>query len=95
MSRIDVHEGDKLDKGAKLGLTGASGRVTGPHLHLGVRWNGVWVDPVQLVGLTLPKPAQKQSGPPRPTAPLDESGSSSVCARRAVGAGLEARVKAF
>ena len=31
MSRIDVHEGDKLDKGAKLGLSGASGRVTGPH----------------------------------------------------------------
>lgn len=55
MSRIDVHEGDKLDKGAKLGLSGASGRVTGPHLHFGVRWNGVWLDPVQLLGLTLPK----------------------------------------
>jgi hypothetical protein len=55
MSRIDVHEGDKLDKRAKLGLSGASGRVTGPHLHMGVRWNGVWLDPVQLLGLTLPK----------------------------------------
>jgi len=55
MSRIDVHEGDKLAKGAKLGLSGASGRVTGPHLHLGVRWNGVWLDPVQLLALTLPK----------------------------------------
>jgi murein DD-endopeptidase MepM/ murein hydrolase activator NlpD len=55
MSRIDVHEGDKLDKGTKLGLSGASGRVTGPHLHLGVRWNGAWLDPVQLLGLTLPK----------------------------------------
>ncbi|HEX5284759.1 MAG TPA: M23 family metallopeptidase [Bryocella sp.] len=55
MSRIDVHEGDKLDKGAKLGLSGASGRVTGPHLHLGVRWSGVWLDPVQLLALTLPK----------------------------------------
>jgi murein DD-endopeptidase MepM/ murein hydrolase activator NlpD len=54
MSRIDVHEGDKLQKGAKLGLSGASGRVTGPHLHLGVRWNGIWLDPVQLLGLTLP-----------------------------------------
>ena len=55
MSRIDVHEGDQLDKGAKLGLSGASGRVTGPHVHFGVRWNGVWLDPVQLLGLTLPK----------------------------------------
>jgi murein DD-endopeptidase MepM/ murein hydrolase activator NlpD len=41
MSRIDVHEGDKVAKGAKLGLTGASGRVTGPHVHFGARWNGV------------------------------------------------------
>lgn len=55
MSRIDVHEGDKLEKGARLGLSGASGRVTGPHLHLGVRWSGVWLDPVQLLALTLPK----------------------------------------
>jgi hypothetical protein len=68
MSRIDVHEGDKLDKGAKLGLSGASGRVTGPHVHLGVRWNGVWIDPVQLLSLTLPEtaaqPAAKTAEPP-------------------------------
>ena len=62
MSRIDVHDGDKLEKGAKLGLSGASGRVTGPHLHLGVRWSGVWLDPVQLLALTLPK---TNSAPPR------------------------------
>jgi murein DD-endopeptidase MepM/ murein hydrolase activator NlpD len=55
MSRIDVHEGDRLDKRAKIGLSGASGRVTGPHLHMGVRWNGAWLDPVQLLSLTLPK----------------------------------------
>jgi murein DD-endopeptidase MepM/ murein hydrolase activator NlpD len=55
MSRIDVHERDKLDKRAKIGLSGASGRVTGPHLHMGVRWNGAWLDPVQLLSLTLPK----------------------------------------
>lgn len=62
MSRIDVHEGDKLEKGAKLGLSGASGRVTGPHVHLGVRWNGAWLDPVQLLALTLPKTSPE---PPR------------------------------
>lgn len=59
MARIDVREGDKLEKGAKLGLSGASGRVTGPHLHMGARWNGVWLDPVQLLGLTLPKTEAK------------------------------------
>jgi murein DD-endopeptidase MepM/ murein hydrolase activator NlpD len=64
MSRIDVREGDKLAKGAKLGLSGASGRVTGPHLHLGVRWNGGWVDPVQLLGLTLPKTSPAAPPPP-------------------------------
>lgn len=55
LSRIDVHEGDKLDKGARIGLSGASGRVTGPHLHMSVRWDGGWLDPVQLLALTLPK----------------------------------------
>lgn len=62
LSRIDVHEGDRLDKGARLGLSGASGRVTGPHLHFAVRWNGAWLDPVQLLALTLPKaePARPQ-----------------------------------
>jgi murein DD-endopeptidase MepM/ murein hydrolase activator NlpD len=50
-----VHEGARLDKGARIGLSGASGRVTGPHLHMGVRWNDSWLDPVQLLALTLPK----------------------------------------
>jgi len=65
MSRIDVREGDKLDKGAKLGLSGASGRVTGPHLHLGVRSNGLWVDPVQVLALTLPKTIASPADAPR------------------------------
>ena len=66
MSRIDVHEGDKLEKRARLGLSGASGRVTGPHVHLGVRWNGLWLDPVQLLGLTLPRTtAASSETPPR------------------------------
>ncbi|MGH9594167.1 MAG: M23 family metallopeptidase, partial [Bryobacteraceae bacterium] len=37
-SRIDVHEGDRVTKGQMLGLSGATGRVTGPHLHWAVRW---------------------------------------------------------
>jgi murein DD-endopeptidase MepM/ murein hydrolase activator NlpD len=45
MSRIDVTEGDNVGRGATLGLSGATGRVTGPHLHWAVLLNGVYVDP--------------------------------------------------
>jgi murein DD-endopeptidase MepM/ murein hydrolase activator NlpD len=55
LSKIEVKVGDRVNKGERLGLSGATGRVTGPHLHLGVRWQGVYVDPVVLLGLPLPK----------------------------------------
>ena len=55
LSRTDVKEGDKVKKGDRLGLSGASGRVTGPHLHFAARWQGIWLDPVQMLALTLPK----------------------------------------
>ena len=45
MSRIDVKEGDAIARGAPLGLSGATGRVTGPHLHWSVLLNGTYVDP--------------------------------------------------
>jgi murein DD-endopeptidase MepM/ murein hydrolase activator NlpD len=55
LSKIEVKAGDKLQKGERLGLSGQTGRVTGPHLHMGVRWNGAYLDPTKLMGLTLPK----------------------------------------
>lgn len=45
LSRIDVVPGDRLRVGVRLGAVGATGRVTGPHLHWSVALNGQWVDP--------------------------------------------------
>lgn len=53
LSRIDVHEGERVGAGQLLGLSGATGRVTGPHLHWAVRWEGAYLDPVKLLKLDL------------------------------------------
>jgi murein DD-endopeptidase MepM/ murein hydrolase activator NlpD len=45
LSQIDVQAGDTVSKGAPLGLSGMTGRATGPHLHWSVVLNGVMVDP--------------------------------------------------
>jgi murein DD-endopeptidase MepM/ murein hydrolase activator NlpD len=52
-SRIDVHEGQHVAAGDPLGLSGATGRVTGPHLHWAVRWQGAYLDPAKLLRLNL------------------------------------------
>jgi len=45
LSELTVQKGQDVKKGEPLGLVGSTGRVTGPHLHLGVRWHGARIDP--------------------------------------------------
>src|SRR5271165_6845676 len=54
LSKIEVKVGERVKKGQRIGLSGATGRVTGPHLHLSVRWQGEYVDFVKLLRLQLP-----------------------------------------
>ena len=49
LSRIDVEYGQSVGAGVKLGEVGATGRVTGPHLHFGAYLNGTAVDPAILL----------------------------------------------
>ena len=49
LSRIDVRVGDRLAQGQALAAVGATGRVTGPHLHWGVVLNRVSVDPALFI----------------------------------------------
>jgi len=50
LSKILVAEGQIVERGELLGLAGATGRVTGPHLHWGVKVTGARVDPFTLPG---------------------------------------------
>lgn len=53
LSRIDVKEGQSVSAGERIGLSGATGRVTGPHLHWAVRWRDAYLDPAKLLRLDL------------------------------------------
>lgn len=53
MSHIDAREGQIVRKGDPLGAVGATGRVTGPHLHWNVYLNGTRVNPALFVARQL------------------------------------------
>lgn len=55
LSEFKVKEGDKVKRGQLIGLSGATGRATGPHLHIAVRWQGTYLNPAALLRLPIPK----------------------------------------
>jgi len=61
LDQILVEEGDQVQTGHVVGAVGATGRVTGPHLHFGVRWRASRIDPMVLL-----------ADPPRLSAPSSE-----------------------
>jgi murein DD-endopeptidase MepM/ murein hydrolase activator NlpD len=54
LSEFKVKEGDPVTRGQEIGLSGGTGRATGPHLHVAVRWQGTYLDPARLLQLALP-----------------------------------------
>lgn len=54
LSEFKVKEGDPVKRGQLIGLSGGTGRATGPHLHAAVRWQGTYLDPASLIKMRLP-----------------------------------------
>ena len=52
LSQIDVTEGDQVERGQRIGRSGSTGRVTGPHLHWTLRVGKARVDPLSLIYAT-------------------------------------------
>ena len=67
LSKVGVEVGHELKRGDVLGLVGATGRVTGPHLHWGVTLNGTMVDPALFLA-----PPEKKKPAAKPPAKAPE-----------------------
>lgn len=77
LSVVRVHEGERVRQGDVIGAIGATGRVTGPHLHWGLSVFDVAVDPALIAG---PPPTPASAGAAIATVP-DAAGSSPPASR--------------
>lgn len=72
LDRMDVRAGQAVAQDQVIGLSGASGRVSGPHLHWGLKLNGQNVDPLQFMQTVAKLTGNRASA----------GGGSSVLARK-------------
>lgn len=49
LSELKVRTGQAVKKGELIGVSGSTGRTTGPHVHFGLRWHGARIDPDLLI----------------------------------------------
>ncbi len=49
LDTLSAAEGDQVNQGQIIGKLGSTGRVTGPHLHWGIKINGIFVDPLEFI----------------------------------------------
>lgn len=82
LSAFDVKVGDRVERGQIIGRVGATGRVTGPHLHLGLLVQGVavdamplYVEPLQVVGGPTPEDKIVRPAPQNKAAASGPAGS--------------------
>jgi murein DD-endopeptidase MepM/ murein hydrolase activator NlpD len=61
MSQPEVAVGDTVERGQEIGRVGATGRVTGPHLHWSARFGALTIDPADLLNLGPPFVARAQA----------------------------------
>jgi murein DD-endopeptidase MepM/ murein hydrolase activator NlpD len=75
LDRIDVRPGAQVRKGSRIGLLGATGRATGPHLHWSARVAGLYVDPESLLEIDF------ASGTAPPRRPRETDAAEAAAAK--------------
>lgn len=85
LSRLTVRQGDRVERGELLGRVGATGRVTGPHLHWSLYVGGEPVDPSSILALELPEPLESAA---------EEAGASAEAPEREADPGDDEEARA-